>query len=77
MDTFRNDFPLSPRNGTYHYLNTQSQIHGRKISINGKDIALFCYRNRFYAVDEKCPHLGNNDSLLCTHVFIEMEWFSY
>ena len=55
MATFMNDFPLSPRNG-YH--SNKSQVHGKKISINGREIALFCYKDTFYAVDEKCPHLG-------------------
>ena len=58
METFRSNFPLSPQNGTYLYQYNQSQVHGKKISINGKEIALFCYKGTFYALDEKCPHLG-------------------
>ena len=58
VNTFKEDFPMSPKNGTYRYLNNRSQIHGRKISVNGKEIALFCYGDTFYAMDEKCPHLG-------------------
>lgn len=63
--TVKNDFPLSPRNGTYVYQNTQSKVHGKKITINGKAIALFCYKDSFYAVDEKCPHLGKCVAFRC------------
>lgn len=49
---------MSPRNGTYLYNSNRSQVHGKKVTINGTEIALFCYRDTFYALDEKCPHLG-------------------
>ena len=26
--------------------------------MNGKELALFCHKGRFYAVEERCPHLG-------------------
>lgn len=61
--TIKNDFPLSPRNGTYLYQSYQSQVHGKKVSINGV-VALFCYNDTFYALDEKCPHLGTSVSML-------------
>ena len=57
VSTFKH-FPMSSRNGTYVYRDSQSQVHGKKISLNGKDIALLYYRDTFYAVDEKCPHQG-------------------
>ena len=57
MDTFK-AFPMSPKNGTCFYRDSQAQIHGKKINVNGRDIALFHYRNTLYAMDEKCPHLG-------------------
>ena len=42
-----------------------STIHGKKIQVNGKELALFCYKDKFYAVNEKCPHLGM--CLLCNN----------
>ena len=57
VDDFKQNFPMSPKNGTYVY-HGQSQVHGKKIIVNEKEVALFCYRNNFYAMDEKCPHLG-------------------
>lgn len=53
------DYPMSPRSASSVH-HSQSQVHGKKISVNGKDIALFYYRDVFYAIDEKCPHQGNN-----------------
>ena len=32
--------------------------HGRKVCVNGREIAVFLYGNNFYAVDEHCSHLG-------------------
>jgi len=31
---------------------------GKKISVNGKDIALFNVKGRFFAIDAKCTHAG-------------------
>lgn len=31
---------------------------GKKVSINGKDIALFNVEGKFFAVDAKCTHVG-------------------
>ena len=59
MDAFRSELPLSPGSWTNYNASSGSNTHGMKININEKEIALFCYRNNFYAVDEKCPHLGN------------------
>ena len=70
--TVKSDFPLSPRNGTYIFHN-QSQVHGKKIFINGKEIALFCYKDTFYALDEKCPHLGmyiSTGTFVCLCYFV-------
>lgn len=38
-----------------------TQIHGKKVVVNGKQIALFYYKDEFYAIDEKCPHLGQSE----------------
>ena len=53
VTAFMSEYPLSPRSGT-----TQSQVHGKKVIVNKKEIALFYYKDVFYAVDEQCPHLG-------------------
>ena len=50
---FMSEYPMSPRSGT-----SQSQVHGKKVIVNNKEIALFYYKDVFYAVDEQCPHLG-------------------
>ena len=40
-------------------LNPSSKLpHGKAVTVNGKKIALFCVNDKFYAIDEKCPHLG-------------------
>ena len=57
VDGLKQEFPLSPKNGTYLY-HEKSEVHGKKIVINEKEVALFCYKDTLYAVDEKCPHLG-------------------
>ena len=33
--------------------------HGKLVRLNGHELALFCYKDKFYAVNERCPHLGN------------------
>ena len=32
--------------------------HGRKVEVNGKELALFCHREKLYAVGDRCPHMG-------------------
>ena len=58
MESFKKEFPLSPRRSSGRTPTVQSSIHGKRIDINNKEIALFCYRDNFYAVDDKCPHMG-------------------
>ena len=31
---------------------------GKKVTVNGKQLAVFLYNGRVYAVLEKCPHMG-------------------
>ena len=40
------------------HLNDRSQPCGVRTCMNGKDLALFYWREKLYCVDEKCPHLG-------------------
>ena len=56
VETLRNEFPLSPRKG--RIVSSHSNIYGKKIRLNNKEIALLSYKDNFYAVDEKCPHMG-------------------
>ena len=35
-----------------------TQIHGKVVKLNGRELALFFYKDKFYAVTEKCPHMG-------------------
>ena len=67
--------PLSPRQSlpSSSYTSTKNdmsspltQIHGKRVLVNGKEIALFYYKDEFYAVDEKCPHLGKSQYTSCT-----------
>lgn len=37
-----------------------TQVHGKVVKLNGREIALFCYKDKFYAVTEKCPHMGRS-----------------
>ena len=54
VDSFKTMPPLSSL-----VLNRSSKLpHGKAVTVNGKKIALFCINDRFYAIDEKCPHLG-------------------
>lgn len=39
-------------------VNSKSTAVGRKLELNGKEIALFRYADRIYAVEEACPHMG-------------------
>ena len=31
------------------------------MAVNGREVALFYYRDRFYAVNDKCPHYGEHE----------------
>lgn len=62
VDNFKQDLPISPKNGTYLYNNSQSQVYGKRVNVNEKEVALFSYQDNFYALDEKCPHLGMFDT---------------
>ena len=40
---------------------TDGQVNpkrGKKVSINGQELAVFLYNGLVYAVLEKCPHMG-------------------
>ena len=66
VDSFKSDMPLSPRQTLPSKTGVNSpltQIHGKKVLVNGKEIALFYYNDEFYAVDEKCPHLGKSQMI--------------
>jgi hypothetical protein len=31
---------------------------GKMVTVNGRKLAVFLYNGKAYAIDEKCPHLG-------------------
>ena len=37
-----------------------TQVHGKVVRLNGHELALFCYKDKLYAVTEKCPHMGRS-----------------
>ena len=41
------------------------RCQGKKVTVNGKMLALFYYNDQFYAVDERCPHMGEHVSYYC------------
>ena len=45
------------------HLNDKSQPSGIRTCMNGKDLALFYWKEKLYCMDEKCPHLGSHCTL--------------
>ena len=43
---------------------------GQLIHLNKKEIAVFRYGERVYAIDEKCPHLGKLQLILSINLLI-------
>ena len=46
-----------------------AQVHGKVVRLNGCELALFYYKDKFYAVTEKCPHMGTSmyvHEIVCT-----------
>ena len=37
---------------------SEKKKRGKKVKLNGKELAVFFYKESAYAIDEKCPHLG-------------------
>jgi hypothetical protein len=55
LSLFHSDPPAS----TIHGSDTKdAQVHGKVVKLNGRELALFFYKDKFYAVTEKCPHMG-------------------
>ena len=71
MNSFKNHLSLTPSHDrdlslfhsdppppTHRSDPDGAQVHGKVVKLNGRELALFCYKDKFYAVTEKCPHMG-------------------
>ena len=38
---------------------------GMKATVNGKDVALFYWKEQLFCVDARCPHMGQLRRVLC------------
>lgn len=89
MNSFKNHLSLTPsheRDLSLFYSDpspsTQAsgpeatQVYGKVVRLNGHELALFCYKDKFYAVNEKCPHMGTSTTYMCTKLFLHStNWF--
>ena len=84
MNSFKNHLSLTPSHErdlslfhsdppapvTHGSATEGTQVHGKVVKLNGRELALFFYKDKFYAVTEKCPHMGMAilDIIYCAYV---------
>ena len=59
--SFKDDLSLtrgSEHDRVHYQSSSRLEIHGKVVRLNGHELALFCYKEKFYAVNERCPHMG-------------------
>ena len=58
LSLFHSDLPIPVH--THESDSEGTKVHGKVVKLNGRELALFCYKDKFYAVTEKCPHMGKS-----------------